>query len=183
MDGRQRQAAASAPAPRRVRRRLHPVGDEELPEDRALEAPPEKRPRPNPAMRPVDETAPVRPRLHIGRLSLLVLVLIAAAFYIGPLREFFAQQDRYQQKTAALKAAEAEHTELQRKIDLLSKDSYIGLKALEGSMLVEPGTQVFVIKGLPGRAEEVAASTSTSPEAESISVLDRLSDLWRTLQQ
>jgi cell division protein FtsB len=187
MSGRQKNAEAPAPAPRRGRRRLRPMGDDELPEERALEAPPERRPRPNLAVKPLDDAAPVKPRLHIGRLSLLVLVLIAAAFYIGPLREFFAQQDRYQQKTAALAAVQTENAELQRKIDLLGKDSYIGLQALEGSMLVEPGTQVFVIKGLPGRAQEDAArvnnSTGSSPDAPSISVLDRLADLWRTLQQ
>ncbi|MEZ5126237.1 MAG: septum formation initiator family protein [Thermoleophilia bacterium] len=122
-----------------------------------------------------------RPQLHIGRLLALVLVLIAAAFYLGPLREFFAQQDRYQQATAALDAAQADNTALNHEVELLSSDSYIGQQALAGSMLVPPDTQVFVIKGLPGREAEDAALAGETPQADSISALDRVEDLWRTL--
>lgn len=174
--------ATPAPAPRRKRRPLPPVGVE-ADEPQVVEAPPERRPRAGLPGRGAEGDAAARPRLHVGRLSLLVLVLIAAAFYIGPLRAFFAQQDRYQQSTAALEAAKADNADLKRQIELLGKDSYISQQALTGSMLVEPGTQVFVIKGLPGRAEEAAARPENSPEAASISVLDRLEDLWRTVQQ
>jgi len=38
-----------------------------------------------------------------------------------------------------------------------------------------------VIKGLPGREEETSLSTDTPPVESSISVLDRIEDLWRTL--
>jgi hypothetical protein len=120
-----------------------------------------------------------RPRLSVGRLALLVLVLVAASFYLGPLREFFAQQDRFQQKTVALAAARADNTALKREVELLKTDSYIAQR----SQLVEPGTQVFVIKGLQGRAEEDAARADPAPTASSISVLDRVEDLWRTLLQ
>jgi cell division protein FtsB len=120
-----------------------------------------------------------RPRLSVGRLAILVLVLVAASFYLGPLREFFAQQDRFQQKTAALQAARADNAALKREVELLKTDSYIAQR----SQLVEPGTQVFVIKGLPGRAEEDAARAEPTPTAGSISVLDRVEDLWRTLLQ
>lgn len=173
--------APAAAAPRRKRRPVRPVGSE-ADEPQVVEAPPEKRPRATVAGQG-PEGAASRPRLHIGRLSLLVLVLIAAAFYLGPLRAFFAQQDRYQQATTALEAAKAENVELKHQIALLGKDSYIAQQALAGSRLVEPGTQVFVIKGLPGRAEEDAARGETPPEAASISVLDRLEDLWRTLKK
>jgi cell division protein FtsB len=121
-----------------------------------------------------------RPRLNLFRLALLVLVLIGASFYLGPLREFFAQQDRFQQKTAALEAAKADNSDLKRNLELLKTDGYIAQQAL-GSLLVEPGTQVFVIQGLPGRAEEDAARREAEPTASSISVLDRVEDLWRTL--
>jgi hypothetical protein len=120
-----------------------------------------------------------RPRLNVGRLAILVLVLVAASFYLGPLREFFAQQDRFQQKTTALQAARADNADLKREVALLKTDSYVGQR----SQLVEPGTQVFVIKGLPGGAEEDAARTEPAPTAGSISVLDRVEDLWRTLLQ
>ena len=45
------------------------------------------------------------PRLHLGRLAILVLVLIGASFYVSPLRDFFVQQDRYQKEAATLQAA------------------------------------------------------------------------------
>jgi hypothetical protein len=48
-------------------------------------------------------------------------------------------------------------------------------------MLVPPDTQVFVVKGLPGRDAEIAVTTTTKPTTGSISVLDRVDDLWRTL--
>ena len=47
------------------------------------------------------------PRLHLGRLAILVLVLIGASFYVSPLRDFFVQQDRYQKEAATLQAARA----------------------------------------------------------------------------
>jgi len=48
-------------------------------------------------------------------------------------------------------------------------------------MLVPPHTQVFVVKGLPGDDAEPVVRSSTAPAAASISVLDRVEDLWRTL--
>ena len=50
------------------------------------------------------------------------------------------------------------------------------------SMLVPPDTQVFVVKGLPGKAEEDAFASPPPQVAQgSFSVLDRVEDLWRTL--
>jgi hypothetical protein len=109
-------------------------------------------------------------------------LLIAGSFYLNPLRQFFAQQDRYQQETRALEAAKADNAELKRQVDLLTNDTYIGQRALEGSMLVPPDTQVFVVKGLPGDDEEIPAVDAENASAGgSFSVLDRLEDLWRTL--
>lgn len=122
-----------------------------------------------------------RPRLHVGRLLALLLLLIAASLYLGPLREFFAQQDRFQQETATLEAARADNAAMKRQVELLTTDVYIGQKALTGSMLAPPDSQVFVVKGLPGREEEDAARPKTAPAEGSFSVLDRLEDLWRTL--
>lgn len=122
-----------------------------------------------------------RPRLQVGRLAILLLVLIAASFYLGPLRQFFAQQDRYQKELAALEAARSDRALLKRQVQLLNTDTYIEQRALTGSGLAPPGTQVFVIKGLPDRVEEDAARSETGPAAGSFSVLDRVEDLWRTL--
>lgn len=123
-----------------------------------------------------------RPRLHLGRLALLVLVLIAASFYVSPLRAFFIQQDRYQREIATLEAAREAKARMEREIKLLQTKSYVAQVARADSMLVPPGTQVFVVKGLPGRAEEESLN-AVAPEVResSFSILDRVEDLWRTL--
>ncbi len=122
------------------------------------------------------------PRVHAGRLALLVLVLIAAAFYVSPLRAFFAQQDRYQREDTALRAARADKAAMERQSELLSTRAYVAQLARAQSSLVPPGTQVFVVKGLPGKAEEDAfASPAPRVTHSSFSVLDRVEDLWRTL--
>ena len=123
-----------------------------------------------------------RPRLHLGRLALLALVLIAAAFYVSPLRAFFTQQDRYQREVATLQAARADKARMEHEIELLSTKSYVAQVARADSMLVPPDTQVFVVQGLPGKAEEEAfASPAPQVTQGSFSVLDRVEDLWRTL--
>lgn len=121
------------------------------------------------------------PRPHFGRLALLVLLVVGAAFYVTPLRDFFAQQDRYEKAAAELQAARRDNASLEREVDLLATKAYIAQLARSDSMLVPPNTQVFVIKGLPGKDEENRLSTATPPVEASISVLDRIEDLWRTL--
>jgi len=123
----------------------------------------------------------VPPRLHLGRLAILLLVLIGASFYVSPLRDFFAQQDRYQKEAATLQTARADNASLKGEVQLLSTKSYLAQRARADSMLVPPDTMVFVVKGLPGKEEGVATSPVKSPTEGSISVLDRLDDLWRTL--
>ncbi len=121
------------------------------------------------------------PRPHLGRLAILALVLIGAAFYVSPLRAFFEQQDRFEKASAELQAARHDNATLEREIQLLTTKAYIAQRARADLTLVPPGTQVFVIKGLPGREEETSFSTDTPPVESSISVLDRVEDLWRTL--
>jgi cell division protein FtsB len=121
------------------------------------------------------------PRLHLGRIAVLVLVLIGASFYVSPLRAFFGQQDRYQHESAALAAARADNAAFKLQVELLSTKDYVAQVARADSMLVPPGTQVFVVKGLPGVAEEPVREPAKPASAASISVFDRLDDLWRTL--
>ena len=121
------------------------------------------------------------PRLHLGRLVILVLVLIGASFYVAPLRAFFAQQDRYQHAADALQAARADNAAFDLQMKRLTTKTYVAQAARADSMLVPPDTQVFVVKGLPGRDAEIAVTTTTKPTTGSISVLDRVDDLWRTL--
>lgn len=121
------------------------------------------------------------PRLHPGRLAILVLLLVGAMFYVTPLRDFFAQQDRYQTEAATLQAARADNAAFKHEAQLLSTKSYVAQRARADSMLVPPDTMVFVVKGLPGKDEGTAPSPRQAPTEGSISVLDRLDDLWRTL--
>jgi cell division protein FtsB len=121
------------------------------------------------------------PRPHAGRLALLALVLIGASFYVSPLRDFFRQQDRYEKAAAQLQAAQSDNSALEREVELLGTKAYIAQRARSDSNLIPPGTQLFVIKGLPGREDETAPSGRTEPVQASISVLDRVEDLWRTL--
>jgi cell division protein FtsB len=121
------------------------------------------------------------PRLHLGRLALLALLVIGAAFYVSPLRAFFAQQDQFETAAAELQAARQDNSTLRREVDRLATKAYIAQLARSDSMLVPPGTQVFVIKGLPGKDDEPGLTTATPPVEASISVLDRIEDLWRTL--
>jgi cell division protein FtsB len=121
------------------------------------------------------------PRLHLGRIAVLVLFLIGASFYVSPLRAFFSQQDRYQHESEALAAAKAQNDAYKVQVELLNKQDYVAQVARADSMLVPPGTQVFVVKGLPGKDEEAAAQQPVAVPAESISVFDRVDDLWRTL--
>jgi cell division protein FtsB len=121
------------------------------------------------------------PRLHLGRLVILVLVLVGASFYVAPLRAFFTQQDRYQHAAEALRAARADNAAFDLQMQLLTSKTYVAQVARADSMLVPPDTQVFVVKGLPGDDVEPVAGSGTAPTAGSLSVLDRVEDLWRTL--
>lgn len=121
------------------------------------------------------------PRPHWGRLALLALILIGASFFVSPLRDFFRQQDRYEKAAAELQAAQLDNAALEREVKLLATKAYIAQRARSDSNLIPPGTQLFVIKGLPGREEETGPSGRTAPVEASISVLDRVEDLWRTL--
>ena len=121
------------------------------------------------------------PRPHLGRLAILLLILIGASFFVSPLRDFFRQQDRYGKASAELQAARHDNAALSREADLLITKAYIAQRARADANLVPPDTQVFVIKGLPGKEEETSFSMATPPVEASISVLDRIEDLWRTL--
>lgn len=121
------------------------------------------------------------PRPQLGRLALLALVLIGAAFYVSPLRDFFRQQDRYEKAAAQLQAARQDNAALEREVKLLNTKAYIAQLARSDANLVPKDTQLFVIKGLPGKEAEAASSGPGAPVEASISVLDRLDDLWHTL--
>lgn len=108
-------------------------------------------------------------------------MLIAASFYVAPLRAFFTQQDRYRHESVALAADRADNAAYKLQIDMLSTKTYVAQRARADSMLVPPDTQVFVIKGLPGADAEPTVQPTDAVSSNSMSVFDRLHDLWRTL--
>lgn len=121
-------------------------------------------------------------RVRPGRLLALCLALVAVAMYAGPLRDFFAQQDRYHGELAALAAARAENAALKRQAELLATKDYIAQRARVDGLLVPPGSQVFVVKGLPDEDEvEPFTLSDEKPVTGSVSVLERVEDLWRTI--
>ncbi len=132
-----------------------------------------------PVRRRVDRHDAEPPRIHLGRLLLLALLLIAAAFYVPPLKAFFAQQDRYQRSEVALKEARAENEAMKLEVSLLNSREYIAQRAREDSMLVPANTQVFVIKGLPQDKPNPDAGLKAPAK---LSVVERLGDLWHTLR-
>ena len=86
-----------------------------------------------------------------------------------------------QSATAALAAARADNASYKVQVQQLTTKSYVAQRARSDAGLVPPNTQLFVIKGLPG-ADPVTSSTGAgTPTESSISVLDRVADLWRTL--
>jgi len=121
--------------------------------------------------------APVR--LHHGRLAVLVLGIVAAYFFVSPLRAFFAQQDRYQREVAALAQAKAQNAELKAELAMMGTEAYVVRQARKDFQLVPSGVQAFVVKGLkPQSAEDEASS---APQVAHPSIAQRLADLWHTI--
>jgi cell division protein FtsB len=114
------------------------------------------------------------------RLAALVLLLVAAAFYVSPLRAFFAQQDRYNREVASLAQAQAANETLHTQIGLMRTRDFITRQAREQYQLVPSGLQAFVVKGLPKAAPSTAAP---HPAAPAPSLIARLADLWRTIRE
>jgi cell division protein FtsB len=122
--------------------------------------------------------APVR--LHPGRLAVLVLGIVAAYFFVSPLRAFFAQQDRYQREVAALAQARAQNAELKAELATMGTEAYVVRQARKDFQLVPAGVQAFVVKGLKPRPADGDAS-SAAPKAPPLSIAQRLADLWHTI--
>jgi len=114
------------------------------------------------------------------RLAALALLLVAAAFYVSPLRAFFAQQDRYDRQVAALAQARVANQTLHTQILRMKTRDYITRQAREQYQLVPAGLQAFVVKGLPGAEPSAAPSGAATPAP---SLLSRLADLWRTIRE
>ncbi len=125
------------------------------------------------------QSAPVR--VHPGRLAVLVLGIVAASFFVSPLRAFFAQEDRYQQELVALRQARAQNTELKAELATMGTKEYVVRQAREDFQLVPPGVQAFVVKGLPRETVGSASPAKPASQARALSVVERLADLWHTI--
>ena len=108
-----------------------------------------------------------------------MLLLVAAALYVSPLRAVFAAQDSYFSQRAALTAPQATNRALHIRIANLHNAAYLERQARAEYQLVPAGLQAFVVKGLPRSAP------SSSPTVASgrlrLSLGAHLGDLWRTL--
>jgi cell division protein FtsB len=117
------------------------------------------------------------------RLAVLVLLLVAAALYVSPLRAFFAAQDGYFGQRAALSELQAANRALRTQIADLHSAAYIEREAREQFQLVPAGLQAFVVKGLPRAATSPAPTSVAGSAPLRLSLGARLSDLWHTLRQ
>ena len=63
--------------------------------------------------------------LHWGRLSALSLLLIAAAFYVPPLKALFTQQDRHHVAESQLASTTQKNGQLRADVARLQTDAYI----------------------------------------------------------
>ena len=116
------------------------------------------------------------------RLGMLVLVLIAASLYVTPLRDFFTQQTKYAQQRAILSAARRENRALTAQVAKLKTTQFVLETAREDYQLVPSGMQGFVVKGLP-RVKTTIGATDATPRRVTMSLGERLSDLWHTILQ
>lgn len=114
------------------------------------------------------------------RLAALVLLLVAAALYVPPLRAFFAAQDSYFSQVAALSASQVASRALHTQIADLHNAAYIERQARAEFQLVPAGLQAFVVKGLP-RSTPSASPTGAASAQPHLSLSARLGDLWHTL--
>jgi cell division protein FtsB len=109
-----------------------------------------------------------------------MLLLVAAAFYVAPLRAFFAQQNRHSSAVAQLTQTKQQNAALKAEIDHLRSAEYVAEKARADFQLVPSGMQAFVVKGLP-QEQAGASSAQLGPVSGSMSIADRIRDLWSTL--
>ena len=118
------------------------------------------------------------------RLGMLALLLIAAALFVPPLRDFFTQQTKYAQQRATLETAQRENRALTAQVAKLKTKQFVLEKAREDFQLVPSGMQVFVVKGLPSAKKTIGADVSgAAPRRVAMSLGERLSDLWHTILQ
>jgi cell division protein FtsB len=123
------------------------------------------------------------------RLAAFILLIIAAALYVSPLRAFFAQQDNYLRQVASLKQAQLQNGALRAQIATMRTRDYVTRQAREQYQLVPSGLQAFVVKGLPaGESADAQDATGDAAGAAGAatpapSLLSRLADLWRTIRQ
>jgi cell division protein FtsB len=120
--------------------------------------------------------------VHPGRLAVLVLGIVAAYFFVSPLRAFFAQEDRYQQELVALAQARRQNAELKAELATMGTKEYVARQAREDFQLVPAGVQAFVVKGLrPESPSSALTHGKAAPQPRGLSVVERLADLWRTI--
>jgi len=122
-------------------------------------------------------------RRRRARVVALVLLVIAGALYVSPLRTFFAAQDSYFSQRAALSVAQAANRVLHRQISEMRSATYVERQAREQYGLVPAGLQAFIVTGLPAGAARPMQTGTGAVVRLHFSLGMRLIDLWRTLRR
>ena len=89
---------------------------------------------------------PSRSTLVLRWLGVAALVLIALA-YVRPLRSYEAARARVADGRAEVAALERENAELEHRLALSGKDSFVEREARRLA-LVRPGERLFIVKGV-----------------------------------
>ena len=118
--------------------------------------------------------------LHWGRLSVLMLVLVAGALYVPPLKALFSQQDRHHVAVSQMEITSQTNSELRAEVARLQTDAYISQQAREDFQLVPHNVQAFVVTGLPSTSEGTRRA-GEEPSDKSLSLAERMRELWSVL--
>jgi cell division protein FtsB len=89
---------------------------------------------------------PARSALALRWLGVAVLVAIGLS-YIHPLRGYQAAQARVKERRVDLAALQRENTQLERRLALSGKDSFLEREARRIG-LVRPGERLYIVKGV-----------------------------------
>ncbi len=108
-----------------------------------------------------------------------MLVLAAVGLYYAPLREFFAQQDRYQTELAELTELKAQNETMERQLAAMHSKAWVVREARREFQLIPQGMQAFVITDLPDAPVTPVPTLQQAPR--SLDLGERLSDLWDLL--
>lgn len=109
-------------------------------------------------------------RRGIWRLALLGVILLTAAGYVSPVRDYIEKSGKIAEERAATEALRKQHEELLLEKENLLRNEYVERAARRDLGMVKPGEQPFVVRNL----EQEAPAAPAAPDSENKSLMDRL---------